>query len=461
MHYDVAIIGAGMSGLAAGIRLAHYDKKVCIFERHSMAGGLNSYYRRQGIPLDVGLHAVTNLPEAKDKRAPLNRLLRQLRLKRDDLDICEQTFSSISFPGRELRFTNDFEYLCSSVADVFPEEVDGFRALADLVRGNDSFALDGAGGSARDRLGELIRDPLLCDMILCPLMFYGNACEHDMDFNQFCIMFQSLFLEGFWRPAVGVRRIIDLLLDRYSICGGELALRKGVRRICVEDGSATALELDDDSEVSVGAVLSSAGYPETLALCGPATVRDDAHPPGELGFVESIFVLDRPAADFGLEASIEFFCESERFHYARPSVLVDFTSGVICAPRNFQVPDSPDATPHMVRLTHLADYGEWFSLEPDAYRSRKEEVLVRQRHWLESRHPGMAESVVATDMFTPKTIRRYTGHINGTVYGSPAKCLTGKTPVDSLFICGTDQGFLGIVGAMLSGVSMANLHLLR
>jgi cation diffusion facilitator CzcD-associated flavoprotein CzcO len=30
-HYDVAIIGAGMSGLAAGIRLAHFGRKVCIF----------------------------------------------------------------------------------------------------------------------------------------------------------------------------------------------------------------------------------------------------------------------------------------------------------------------------------------------------------------------------------------------------------------------------------------------
>ena len=40
-HYDVVIIGAGMSGLAAGIRLAHFGKKVCIFERHNAVGGLN------------------------------------------------------------------------------------------------------------------------------------------------------------------------------------------------------------------------------------------------------------------------------------------------------------------------------------------------------------------------------------------------------------------------------------
>jgi len=37
----------------------------------------------------------------------------------------------------------------------------------------------------------------------------------------------------------------------------------------------------------------------------------------------------------------------------------------------------------------------------------------------------------------------------------------GTTYLENLFICGTDQGFLGIVGAMLSGISMANLHVLQ
>ena len=38
--YDTVIIGAGMSGLAAGIRLAMFDQKVCILERHNVPGGL-------------------------------------------------------------------------------------------------------------------------------------------------------------------------------------------------------------------------------------------------------------------------------------------------------------------------------------------------------------------------------------------------------------------------------------
>ena len=55
--YDTIIIGAGMSGLAAGIRLAHFGQKVCILERHSAIGGLNSFYRQRGRTYDVGLHA--------------------------------------------------------------------------------------------------------------------------------------------------------------------------------------------------------------------------------------------------------------------------------------------------------------------------------------------------------------------------------------------------------------------
>ena len=36
MHYDVVIIGAGMSGLAAGVRIAHFGRRVLILEKHSV-----------------------------------------------------------------------------------------------------------------------------------------------------------------------------------------------------------------------------------------------------------------------------------------------------------------------------------------------------------------------------------------------------------------------------------------
>src|SRR3954451_18676058 len=118
--YDTVIIGAGMSGLAAGIRLAYYDQRVCILERHTTIGGLNSFYRLAGRNYDVGLHAVTNYAPRGAKKGPLARLLRQLRLSWDDFPLVPQAGSRICFPGVMLDFNNDIELLISEIARAFP-----------------------------------------------------------------------------------------------------------------------------------------------------------------------------------------------------------------------------------------------------------------------------------------------------------------------------------------------------
>src|SRR5210317_1625216 len=118
--YDTIIIGAGMSGLAAGIRLAHYDQKVCILERHYTIGGLNSFYRLRGRDYDVGLHAVTNYVPKGTKRGPLARLLRQLRFGWDDFALAPQVGSAIAFPGVQLQFGNDIQLLEAEIARAFP-----------------------------------------------------------------------------------------------------------------------------------------------------------------------------------------------------------------------------------------------------------------------------------------------------------------------------------------------------
>ena len=56
----------------------------------------------------------------------------------------------------------------------------------------------------------------------------------------------------------------------------------------------------------------------------------------------------------------------------------------------------------------------------------------------------------------PRTIRRYTGKLGGAVYGCHEKRLDGNVGVDGLHLVGTDQGLLGVVGALLSGITVAN-----
>ena len=212
-HYDVLIIGAGMSGLAAGIRLAYYGKRVCIVEKHDMPGGLNSFYRIGKRDFDVGLHAMTNYAPKGDKHWPLNKVLRQLRIKPDEFDLSPQRESDVRFPGKRIRFNNDLSFFIASVAEQFPSQADGFRRLTEAIPPYEKLGTGAMPGSARSFLRDHISDAVLIDMLMCPVMYYGSATPDDMDFEQFCIMFRSLFFEGF-----AIRRLLILRFPFLAEC---------------------------------------------------------------------------------------------------------------------------------------------------------------------------------------------------------------------------------------------------
>lgn len=452
-----------MSGLAAGIRLAHFDQRVCILERHYTIGGLNSFYRMSGRDFDVGLHAVTNYAEPGEKRGPLAKLLRQLRLRWDDFQLRPQVGSSIRFTDAELDFGNDIRLLEAEIERVFPDQIDGFvRLKANLLDYDD---LDGDNplfmSSAREVLTQYITDPLLLEMLLCPLMWYGNARQQDMDFGQFCIMFRACYLEGFGRPLKGVRLILKHLVRKYRGLGGELKLRSGVSRIKVENGRAVGVILDDGTELCGKRILSSAGTVETLRMCDDITEPAVAHA-GQLSFIESISVLDCQPRDLGFDRTIVFYNQGPQFHWERPEeTLCDPRTGVICSPNNYAYSPEEGGLPEgVIRITTLANFDRWASLEDAAYRAAKiteyNAAVAASVQFM----PDFRDHVVATDIFTPKTIRRFTWHDNGAVYGAPDKRLDGSTHLENLFLCGTDQGYVGIVGAIVSGISIANRYCL-
>jgi phytoene dehydrogenase-like protein len=289
-------------------------------------------------------------------------------------------------------------------------------------------------------------------------MFYGSAWEDDMEGGQFALLFMSLYCEGFARPKDGIRPILDLLVERFKNSGGEMRLRSSVRRIEVSEGRVAGLVLENNERIVCDAVLSSAGLMETINLCPEASPQDCTPVPGMMSFVESINIIDRPAVELGLDASITFFSANRKFRYRRSDLPVDVQSGVICVPGNFCYDTKPDT--HMVRITNIADPAYWEGAENREYEKGKIEWREKSLEVVEKIVPKFADNVTYSDMFTPRTIKKFTGHINGAVYGSPVKLVDGVTPVKNLFICGTDQGYLGVVGSMISGVEIANQRLL-
>ena len=451
-----------MSGLAAGIRLAHYDQKVCILERHKVIGGLNSFYRVGKRNFDVGLHAITNFTPKGTRRGPMARMLRQLRIRWDEFALSPQLGSEIAFPDTRIRFSNDTRVIESEIAQVFPKQIDNYRKLLDAIVDYERLGTGDSGLSAREVVSRYITDPLLVEMIFCPILFYGGAKEHDMDFHQFSIMFRAIFMEGLARPLGGVRLILRQLVKRFKKLGGELRLRAGVKEI-TPNKDREAVEkvvLEDGTELTAKNILSSAGWHETMRLCDH---EPESRLEGGLSFVESISVLNRQPKSLGHDRTIVFFNDSDTFEYRDPDRLVDSRSGVICSPNNFVYDDSSkDGTiaEGVMRITSLANYERWKALDEEAYRVAKlrcyDQTVASATRFV----PDFRSSVIETDVFTPTTIKRFTGHQRGSVYGAPEKRYSGRTHLKNLFICGTDQGFVGIIGTLVSGITVANQYML-
>ena len=457
-NYDCIIIGAGMSGLAAGIRLAMYNKKVVILEQHTLCGGLNSYYARGNRKFDVGLHALTNYVGPDERGKPFNKLMKQLRIPYEAFKLYPQNYSVIQFPDKKLKFTNEIDFLIEEIHLNFPQETDGFRRLLAHIKNFNEVDLSNEHVMAKKVVSTFIKDESLIEMIFCPLLIYGSAWENDMDFSQFVIMFKSIFLEGFSRPVNGVRTIIDLLLKRFEECGGELRYKAQVTRIISTHNQVTAIEVNGSEILNSDNIISSMGLPETYAV-----IDQDAkaiHRTGKLSFTESIIIADKKPRDLGIDATIIFYNNRPHYLYQRPESYNDFESAVVCFPNNFTHDEFSEG---IFRITNIANFTSWDKLLLESrllYKEKKNEVFQQSLGILKNCGLQSHYEVLFKDVFTPTTIKRYTGHFCGTVYGSTDKSRLGKTAINGLYICGTDQGFLGIVGSMLSGISMANLHVL-
>jgi len=463
MKVDTIIIGAGMSGLAAGIRLSMYNKKVLIVEKHTITGGLNSYYARGKRKFDVGLHALTNFVSPEDRGKPFNKLMKQLRIPLADFKLSPQNYSKIQFPDQSLKFTNEIEFLTEEIREKFPSQIDGFMNLLNHIKNFNETDLSNETVMAKDVVRNFISDKSLVEMIFCPLLIYGSAWENDMDFSQFVIMFKSIFLEGFGRPEGGVRTIIDLLLKRLGEVGGEIRFKAEVTRLITKEGKISAVELNGGEIIECDSVLSSMGLPETMNVLdreSPYTSRT-----GALSFTESILVTDKKPIELGVDATIIFYNNRPEYLYQKPQTLFDSESAVVCFPNNFKYQNfKDDFEEGVLRVTNIANYDLWnqeLLVSKENYKTKKELVFEQSKSILRACGLKDGYNVAFKDIFTPTTIKRYTGHFGGTVYGSIDKSRNGTTPVQGLYICGTDQGFLGIVGSMLSGISMANLHVLQ
>jgi phytoene desaturase len=269
------VIGAGLGGLAAAIRLGARGYRVTVIDRLDQPGGRARVFEQDGFTFDAGPTVVTAPFLFEDLWNLVGRVLA------DDVELRPvHPFYRIRFDdGTSFDYCGDSEIMEREICRFSPGDLDGYRAFLtkseaifkvgfeELAHVSFSNPLDMARivpdmmrlESYRTVYGlvsKYIKNEKLRQVFsFHPLLVGGNP------FNVTSIYTLIAFLERKWGVHYamgGTGALVRGMCSLIDEVGGTIRLGEGVDRIVVKDGRAAGVELESRELVEADLVVSNA-----------------------------------------------------------------------------------------------------------------------------------------------------------------------------------------------------------
>jgi len=269
------VIGSGFGGLAAAVRLSALGYAVEVFEKLDAPGGRAYVWRQDGFTFDAGPTIVT---------APF--MLEELwtlcgRRMADDIDLrALDPFYRVRFDdGSWFDYSADLDRMRAEVARFCPADVAGYDRFITEAALCYRLGFEELGAEVFEGLGSLLRAVPSLIRMRGWRSIHAMVASHFRDPKLRIVMsFHPLLIGGNPFSVTCVYALINTLERRFGVhwaMGGTGALVRGlvgllrdqgvpvhcnaeVRRIIVEQGRATGIELADGSRRSADIVVSNA-----------------------------------------------------------------------------------------------------------------------------------------------------------------------------------------------------------
>ena len=261
MPKSIIVIGAGIGGLAAALRMAHAGYDVTVLEKNPQAGGIISEYHAGGFSWVIG-------PPAFYARAQLDALFRDLGRDGEDYlqwrAIDPQT--RYFFPdGAVFNIFRDWTKTAGEIAQIEPAGVSGYlRFLAYAARihearrfgfgKNDSATASlmrswlraGPFHSAYSAGNRFVRSDKLA-RVLAHCASHSGGSPFAVP-STYCELAHTILNDGLWYPRgglVAVPQALARLADEFNV---SIRLACPVKRIEIERNRAIGVTLQTDGE---------------------------------------------------------------------------------------------------------------------------------------------------------------------------------------------------------------------
>jgi phytoene desaturase len=269
------VIGSGFGGLAAAIRLSCKGYRVTVLEKLEGLGGRAAVWRQDGFTFDAGPTIITAPFMLEELWALCGRRLA------DDVTLVPMApFYRIRYDdGSHLDYSGDPDAMRAQIARISPADLEGYERFmqeADLCY---RIGFQELGTIAYERVGDLLRAaPSLARMRGWRSLYSLVSSHLRHDKLRIAFSLQSLLIGGNPFHVTGVYSLIHSLERQFGVHwarggtgtvvqgmagllrerGVPLRCQAEVRRILVEDGRATGVELADGERIAAEVVVSNA-----------------------------------------------------------------------------------------------------------------------------------------------------------------------------------------------------------
>ncbi len=288
----VIIIGSGMGGLAAALRLAHKGYEVTVLEKQSRPGGRSNVIQEDGYRVDIG----PTILVMKDTFEDTYRAIGQDFNQRLNLTQLDPNYRIYFHDKTYIDLFSNMAKVAEEVEKVEPGSAE--RLFRFIGEGAKKFEL---GMAFVDRNFKRITD--LANPVALVRLLQTNA-HHNLYkqvagfFNQNdkltkAFSFHSMFLGlspydalamyslityadlalGMWFPKGGIYSIIEDMVELGQEMGVILRTRAAVAEILVQNGKTTGVRLESGEVVPADIVISNADLPYTYQKLIPAQYR--------------------------------------------------------------------------------------------------------------------------------------------------------------------------------------------
>ncbi len=470
--WDAVVVGAGVSGLAAGILLAEEGRKVLLLEQHKIPGGLLQRFRRKGIPFETGFHYIGGAGEG----GPLRRYLRRLdvldRIRLEPMD--PEGFDEIVIPGRRFPIPQGVDRIRERLRAAFPAESAGidryFERLLAAVKHHDFFAFESEDlrspefpreppRSLVQVLREEFRDPDLAAILAAHGGLYGVPADRS-PFDAHSLLSYSYFhsahgIEG------GGDALAAALVARFRELGGELRLGKGVRSVGIRGRQVARVVAEGGEEFEPGLLVWTAHPRELLQR-----LDGDPVPSRHVRRIESIrsthsaFLVHAVARGVPAPAARRnwMWFREPRDAWEEGGLWAD--SGAL--PTRMAIlpclalPEAPGDTVFQACIPLRAED----CAEGGTGRAREEWKLAVARRLVpivEECVPAWAGRIEVVNVSTPRAMVRFVRSHEGSCYGleSSVECwgmarFPASLSTRGLLLVGQSMGLPGVLGSILS-----------